>query len=272
MVLAKVGGGYMTYFEALILGTIQGLTEFLPVSSSGHLVIFQDFLGVVQQGITFEIMVHFGTVLSVIWVFGPDILRILSRFTREKQERHFVLMLILGIVPTGIIGFLLKDAFTLLYKNTLMVGFMLLITGAILYTLYKITPGKKNERTMKANDAIIVSLAQSLAIIPGISRSGSTITAALWRGLDRDTAVRFSFLLSVPVILGATILELKELAETGFDGLTGSILIGALAAFLAGIFAIKVFIHFLKTGRFQYFAYYCWFAGGVVIVLKLAGF
>jgi undecaprenyl-diphosphatase len=95
-------------FEALILGTIQGLTEFLPVSSSGHLVIFQDFLGVMQQGITFEIMVHFGTVLSVMWVFGPDILRILSRFTREKQERHFALMLVLGVVPTGIIGLSLK--------------------------------------------------------------------------------------------------------------------------------------------------------------------
>ncbi len=262
----------MGYLNALLLGIIQGLTEFLPVSSSGHLVIFQDFLGVSVPGITFEIMVHFGTVLSVIWVFGPDIVRILSRFAREKQERHFALMLVLGIIPTGIIGFLLKDAFTALYQSTLTAGFMLLVTGAILYTLHSLTPGKKNEQTVTAADALIISLAQSLAIIPGISRSGSTITAALWRGLDRETAVRYSFLLSVPVILGATLLEVRDLAQTGFDGLTGSVLVGTFAAFLAGIFAIKIFINFLKTGRFQYFAYYCWFAGTATIVLKLAGF
>ncbi|MBS4022392.1 MAG: undecaprenyl-diphosphate phosphatase [Dethiobacter sp.] len=262
----------MGYLEALILGILQGLTEFLPVSSSGHLVIFQDLLGVVQQGITFEIMVHFGTVLSVIWVFGPDIMRILRRFAHEKQERHFALMLAVGTVPTGIIGYLLKNLFTRLYQSTLLVGFMLLVTGVILYTLHTLKPGRKNERTMTAADALIVSLAQTFAIIPGISRSGSTITSALWRSLDRETAVRFSFLLSVPVILGATLVELKDLAQAGFDGFTGSIIVGTFAAFLAGIFAIKVFIHFLKTGRFQYFAYYCWFAGLVTITLKLAGF
>lgn len=261
----------MTYIEAIFLGVLQGLTEFLPVSSSGHLVIFQDFLGVVQPGITFEVMLHFGTVLSVIWVFGPDIRRILSRMFKEKGERHFVLMLVFGTIPTALMGILFKDTFTLIYHSTVTVGLMLLVTGCILYSLHYLTPGKKSERTMTAFDALFISAVQGLAIIPGISRSGATITSALWRGLDRETAVKFSFLVSIPVILGATLLELKELSSGGFSGLTAAVVTATISAFIAGVFAIKILVHFLKSGRFQYFAYYCWFAGAVTIILKITG-
>lgn len=261
----------MNLLEGLLLGILQGLTEFLPVSSSGHLVIFQDIFGVRLPGITFEVMVHFGTLLSVFWVFGGDIVRILSRFLYEKRERRFMQMLILGVIPTGLMGIFMQEFFKRFFESTLSVGFMLLVTGAILYSLQRIKPGTKDEATMKAREALFISFVQGLAIMPGISRSGSTIAAALWSGLDRETAVRFSFLVSVPVILGVTVLETVSLRETGFSALTGGVLAGMLSAFLSGILAIKVFVRLLQAGRFHYFAYYCWFAGALTIALKLAG-
>ena len=259
----------MDIFQAIVLGLIQGLTEFFPVSSSGHLVIFQQLLGIKESGITFEVMVHFGTLLSVICVFWQDIVRIAKGFWHEKQERHFVLMLLLGIIPTGLMGVFLNDFLVSFYENPLTTAFMLLITGILLFTLTRLTPGRKNELTMTVADALLISVAQGIAIIPGISRSGSTITAALWRGLDRETAVRFSFLVSIPVILGATVLELKEFAVSGFSGLNSSIWWGTAAAFVGGIFAIRTFVKFLQKGKFHYFAYYCWFAGAVTILYNL---
>jgi undecaprenyl-diphosphatase len=261
----------MGLLEGFLLGILQGLTEFLPVSSSGHLVIFQDFFGIRLPGITFEAMVHFGTLLSVFWVFGGDILRIVCCSPHKKTERRFLLMLMLGAVPTGLIGLLFRDFFKIFFESTLTVGFMLLLTGVILYSLQYLRPGVKDEATIKPGDALFIGFIQGLAIMPGISRSGSTIAAALWSGLDRETAVRFSFLVSVPVILGVTLLEIISLQETGFNRLTGGVLAGTLAAFVSGIFAIKVFVRLLQAGRFRYFAYYCWLAGGLTIVLKLAG-
>ncbi|MCR3921942.1 MAG: undecaprenyl-diphosphate phosphatase [Firmicutes bacterium] len=262
----------MGNIEAIILGLVQGLTEFLPVSSSGHLVIFQELLGVQEAGITFEVMVHFGTLLSVIWVFGGDIIRLATRFTREKQERHFVFMILLGTIPTALMGLFLGDLFTQFYDTPIITGFMLLVTGVILFTLSRLTSGRKNEGTMTAKDALLVSVAQGIAIIPGISRSGLTISSALWRGLDRETAVRFSFLVSIPVILGATLLELKDISEMGFVGLNSTMLYGMVTAFVAGIFAIRLFVNFVQKGKFHYFAYYCWVAGSATIIYKVSGF
>lgn len=262
----------MGNLEGILLGILQGFTEFLPVSSSGHLVIAQDLLGVKQQGILLEVMVHFGTLLSVLWVFWSDIFRIITRFPREKQERHFAFMLLLGIIPTGLMGFFFRDFFMGLYESTLMTGVMLLVTGGILYTIPHMKHGVKNEQTIGAVNALIVSVAQGLAIIPGLSRSGSTITAALWCGMDRETAVRFSFLITIPVILGATLLELGEMRATGFIDLSSGIIYGTIAAFATGVFAIKLFVKLLRAGRFNFFAYYCWFAGTVTILFKLAGF
>jgi len=261
----------MGILEGIFLGAVQGFTEFLPVSSSGHLVIFKHFLGIREAGITFEVMVHFGTLVSVLCVFGNDILRILQNFTGKKQERHFLLMLILGIIPTGLMGVLLKDYFAGIYESPATAGFMLLVTGCLLYTLAYLRPGRKNEATMTAIDALLISVAQGIAIIPGISRSGATITSALWLGLDRETAVRFSFLVSIPVILGATLLEAKDMAVSGFSGLTASVLPGMLAAFLSGILAIRLFVKVLRKGKFHYFAYYCWCAGIITLLFAWLG-
>jgi undecaprenyl-diphosphatase len=260
---------FMGAVDGIILGIIQGFTEFLPVSSSGHLVIFQEILGVKEAGITFEVMVHFATVLSVIWVFGKDILRLLRKFAGSKRERHFLLMLILGAIPTGLMGLLLGEVFASLFDSSLLTGIMLLLTGAVLFTLSRLKPGRKDEGEVTAADALLIGIAQGIAIIPGISRSGMTITAALWRGMDEDTAVRFSFLLSIPVILGAALLEIRKLNMTGFSGMPAGLLLGMPAAFVSGIIAIRLFVNLLRKSKFHYFAYYCWLAGLFIVLVNI---
>ena len=259
----------MNIFEAMLLGLIQGLTEFLPVSSSGHLVIFQEILGVDQPGVTLEVLLHFGTLLSVFWVFGRDFLALLS-FRRNSAERNFLLMLIVGVAVTGSIGLLFSDYITEFFKSTLLVGFMLLITGAILKLITILPVGLKDKENITFKDALFIGLLQAFAIIPGISRAGSTIAAALWRGLDRQTAVRYSFMLSAPVILGATLLEVREMLSIGFgQDLIINYIAGGVVAFLSGVIAIKVFIKLLAGNKFHYFSYYCFAAGILVIVFSL---
>jgi len=259
----------MNIYEAMLLGLIQGLTEFLPVSSSGHLVIFQELLGLDEPGVTLEVLLHFGTLLSVFWVFGSDFLALLS-FRKNSAERNFLLMLIAGVAVTGSIGLIFSDYLTVLFKSTLLVGFMLLITGAILKIISILPVGSKDKENITLKDALLIGLLQAFAMIPGISRSGTTIAAALWRGLDRQTAVKYSFMLSAPVILGATLLEVRELLSFGFE--QESIInyaAGGFVAFLSGILAIKVFIKLLAGNKFHYFSYYCFAAGLLVIVISL---
>jgi undecaprenyl-diphosphatase len=259
----------MNIYEAMLLGLIQGLTEFLPVSSSGHLVIFQEILGLDEPGVTLEVLLHFGTLLSVFWVFGSDFLALLS-FRKNIKERRFLLMLIVGVAVTGSIGLLFSGYITELFKSTLLVGFMLLITGAILKLIGILPVGLKDKENITFKDALFIGLLQALAMIPGISRSGTTIAAALWRGLDRQTAVKYSFMLSAPVILGATLLELRELLSFGFgQELIIGYIAGGIVAFLSGVLAIRVFIKLLTGNKFHYFSYYCFAAGIVVIVVSL---
>ncbi|MGI5823131.1 MAG: undecaprenyl-diphosphate phosphatase [Dethiobacteria bacterium] len=256
----------MNYWEALGLGLLQGLTEFLPVSSSGHLVIAQNFLGIKQPGVTLEVMVHFGTLLSIIWVFRRDILQLLTGVFSDTKERRFGVLLLWGLVPTGIMGVFLGSFFTSIFEQPHFVGLALLVTGFIILAISKIEVKAKGVKKMNARDALIIGLFQGIAIIPGITRSGSTILGALWRGLDRETAVRYSFLLALPVIAGATLLEMKD-----FLGATANLvvfypyLVATLVAFIAGIFAITLFIKLLNAGRFYYMAYYCWGLGFLTI-------
>lgn len=259
----------MSLWQSVLLGLIQGLTEFLPVSSSGHLVIFQELLGLEEPGVTLEVLLHFGTLFSVLWVFRKDFIK-LFEFKKEPAQRNFLLMLIIALIPTAVIGFLLHDHADLLFKSTLLVGLMLLVTGTFLKLLTMIPIGTKGKDHIRTGDALTVGLLQGLAVIPGISRSGSTILGALFRGLDRDTAVRYSFMLSAPVILGATVLELYEMLKIGIES---AVLLnysaGLFMAFLAGIAAIKLFIRLLSKQKFHYFAYYCWTVGIAVIIYSL---
>ncbi len=259
----------MGIWEAILLGLIQGLTEFLPVSSSGHLVILQDLLGLNEPGITLEVMLHFGTLLSVIWVFSRDFLNLLS-FRKDNQQKHLLLMLAIGVIVTAIIGLVFSSYINLLFKSTLFVGFMLLLTGGIIKLLTILPPGRIKITEMKVQDAFWVGLLQGFAVLPGISRSGSTIMAARWRGLDRETAISYSFMLAAPVILGATLVEAKELFASGIEkAMLFNYSAGGLAAFISGIAAIKLFIKLLSGHKIHYFAYYCWVIGALVIIASL---
>lgn len=272
----------MTILEAIIVGIVQGLTEFIPVSSSAHIILAQSVLGVKQPGITFEVVVHIGTLVSVFWVFGEDILKLLkasldiprSIINREsfdslktKDERNFIFMLIIATIVTGTVGILFGDFFKGLYDNLKVVGSMLLVTGFILWFSQKARPGHKTEGKIGVLDAITIGAFQSFAIFPGISRSGSTIAGALLRKLDKETAVRYSFILSIPAILGATILEIGDVLQTGFDtNLAVPYLFGLIFSALSGIIAIKWLVALLKKGKLHYFSFYCWFVGILVLV------
>lgn len=258
--------------EAVFLGILQGLTEFLPVSSSGHLVLAQTFLGVKMPGATFEVILHAGTLLSIIWVFWNDIYKLISGFTKNEQQKKLFLLLVIGTIPAGLIGIIFSSFFKGLFERPVTVGFMLLLTGCIVW-LVNILGKKQGGASLEAmtwKDAIVIGLFQALAIIPGISRSGSTIFGALLNDLNRETAVRFSFLLALPAIAGATVIEVGAWLQTGAapDGLI-IYLSGAVFAFVAGVFAIRTFIRLLAGGKFHYFAYYCWFAGAFSILYFL---
>ncbi|MEW5921069.1 MAG: undecaprenyl-diphosphatase UppP [Bacillota bacterium] len=262
----------MVLSEAVFLGLLQGLTEFLPVSSSGHLVLVQYFLGVKMPGVTFEVIVHTGTLLSIIWVFWRDVHNLITGITKSVQQQKLFLLLLAGSIPAGLLGLFFAPFFKRIFENPLVVGFMLLLTGCIVWLIGRLErmTGRRSLREMNWGDAFTAGLFQGMAIIPGISRSGSTILGALLRGLDRDAAIRFSFLLALPAIAGATLLELVDWLKTGaWPEEYLSYLIGAVVAFVSGILAIRVFIRLLCAGRFYYFAYYCWIAGSFTIFYLL---
>ncbi len=263
----------MTVWEAIFLGIIQGLTEFLPISSSGHLVISQYILGVKEPGITFEVFVHFGTLVSIIWVFQRDIKRLILaglNFNYDPMGRKMIFLLIMGCVPTAIMGIASEPFIAGLFDSVITVGFMLLVTGSLLWVINKKIPGEKKINEMKVLDAITVGVFQGMAIIPGISRSGATIFAALLKDLDRETALRYSFLLALPAILGATLLEARELlVGAGGSYRLVPLAMGTVAASLSGILAIKTFIKLLALGRLNYFSYYCWISGTSIMLWQL---
>ena len=254
----------LTSLEALLIGAVQGLTEFLPVSSSGHLVILQNLLGVKEQPLIFAVLVHMGTLISVLVAFRADIIAILRQpFTRLTY------LIVVGCIPAGLAGFFLAPLFARAFESLLVVGLGLLFTGVILQVserLAAMTIFGKEVRETSYKDALVIGLMQAVAIIPGISRSGSTIAAGLMSGLDREFAARFSFLLSIPVILGAGIFELSDLFAAGMD-VSHYIpyLVGIISAAGFGLLAIKVVMDLVKRGRLSYFSYYVWVLGAVVL-------
>ena len=254
----------MTISEAAILGMVQGLTEFLPVSSSGHLVIMQQFLGIQEPPLTFDIMVHLGTVVAVIAAFWSDIVDIIRRPTQR-----LVLMILIGAIPTGLIGVLFKPIFESFFSSLLVVGIGLLITGLLLWFAEYFAFGYKSIREMTIVDALIIGTIQGVAITPGISRSGSTIAGGLLTGLDRELAARYSFLLSIPVILGATLLEARDLWQNQLSIDYAPLIVGSAIAVVTGFFAVKVVIKIVKQGRLSIFSYYCWVVGLLLIAQQL---
>ncbi|WP_018250190.1 undecaprenyl-diphosphatase UppP [Orenia marismortui] len=253
----------MDLIKVIILGIVQGITEFLPVSSSGHLVIFQHFLNV-NEGLTLDVFLHFGTLLAVVVVYWDDIL---GMITLKEEYRKLTYYVILGSIPAGIIGILFEDIFEQLFNTVKVVGFTLLVTGLLLWLSDRITNEKRYLKDMKLSDSMVVGFAQAFAIIPGISRSGSTIVAGLFKGLDRKLAAKYSFLLSVPVIGGATLLQVKDLMTVGLANNTiTQLVLGTVASAIAGYFSIKLLLKLVNKEKLSVFAYYCWFLGLIIIL------
>lgn len=259
----------MTTLEAFILGMVQGLTEFLPVSSSGHLVIFQHLFGLKEAPLAFDVLLHMGTLIAVFIAFREDIVSIL-----KKPFDKLTFLILIGIIPAGLAGYFLEDYVEMAFQSLLVVGFGLIFTGFILkvsenYANNRILLKEAEETSFK--DAVFIGIMQALAILPGISRSGSTIAAGLFAGLNRDFAARFSFLLSIPVILGAGLLQIKNLGS----GLEAMRLlpyaVGFLSSIIFGYFAIKVVLRLVRGGRLSVFSYYCWTVALLAFILHFIG-
>lgn len=260
----------MSWIEALILGLLQGLTEFLPVSSSGHLELGGAIFGLQDPHhfFTFNIIVHGATFMSVVVVFYKDILSLIRNFFafRWNAEMKFTLLLLASAVPTGIVGLLFEEQIEHVFEGRVVfVGFMLLITATLLF-LTRFSPPANKEVTLKS--ALVIGLAQTLAILPGISRSGATISTALFFGIERKQAIRFSFLMVLIPVFGANFLKLvrmpSEAAATQVD--IWPLLIGALAAFTAGVVACRWMLDIVRRGKIEYFSIYCVIIGLVAII------
>ncbi|MBF8437338.1 undecaprenyl-diphosphatase UppP [Halanaerobiaceae bacterium Z-7014] len=254
----------MGLLNVIILGIIQGITEFIPISSSGHLVIFQHFMEV-DGGITLNVFLHFGSLLAVAYVFREEIIGII---TLKEKYRRLTYFIIVGSIPAGVIGILFEDFFEEVFSTLTVVGFALLVTGSLLWLSDKVNTRERPLENMKWGDAIFVGIAQALAIFPGISRSGSTIVGGLFKGLNRELAARFSFLLAMPVIGGATLLQARNIFSIGLDGITAvELTAGTIASTIASFFAIKVLLILIRKEKLSIFAYYCWVLGLTIIFI-----
>lgn len=276
----------MTIWNAILLGLVQGIAEFLPISSSGHLSILQNLfhMSTAEDGhLFFDVLLHLGTLVSICIVYWRDIRAMVRetlaffrspRLPAEQRRKQFpaarmVLMIILATLPLFLI-LPIHDRVEQLYYHTFFIGLMLILTGCLLFVADKMPKGTRTEKNMRVHDALIIGVCQAVATIPGLSRSGTTIAAGMATGLERSFAVRFSFLMSLPAVLGANILALAKAAKTGIDvSLLPAYLVGMLVAMASGIVAIGLVKRLTSKGHFGAFSYYCWGAGAVTMLLSL---
>ena len=275
----------MNIEQTIFLGIIQGLTEFLPISSSGHLVIFQHLIGLKNPELLLDISLHLGTLLAVLIFFRADVKMMITesagyiatvlrkgkhggQVSKIRQSPHAALTfwILIGIIPTALIGIIFGSYFHKMFGSTLIVGIMLMVTGTILAVSRLIPDYFTTKKKIGLISAMAVGLAQGAAITPGISRSGATIVCGLFCGLDRDLAGRFSFLISIPAIIGALVMkfDMTELAEIGYI----PFLTGIITSFLVGLLALKITMAFVRRGKLYYFFPYCFLAGIVAIFIK----
>ena len=262
----------MSPIQALLLGLVQGLTEFLPVSSSGHLEIVKALFGLELSGnesLTFDVVVHLGTALSTIVVFRKEIGEIVAGLLKFEwnDETKFVSFILLSMVPAGFIGLGFEDEISTLFEGQLLlIAATLTVTGLLLFLADR---AKTSGKPVNAVEAVIIGLAQAIAILPGISRSGSTIATSVLLGIDREKAAKFSFLMVLPIILGKAMLDAKDIISgeaLGAEVSTLSLLLGLSAAFFSGILACNWMITLVKRAKLRYFSYYC-FAIAVIVVI-----
>lgn len=275
----------MSYLQAVILGLVQGLTEFLPVSSSGHLALLQNFFGISGDDVLlFTVLLHVGTLISVFFMYWRDLLDLIKEFfialadlvtgkglrLDERPTRKLGLLIIAATIPTAIIGFAFNDFFESLYSNILFIGIGFMITGTMMFLSEKFGSNSRDLEHMNFRNAIFIGVMQGIAICPGISRSGSTLVGGLTTGLKRDFAVRFAFLISVPAIMGSAVFEGKDALEAGIDlSVIGPILAGMAVAAVSGVVAIKAMIKVVSDKKLKYFSYYVWVLGIAVIAYSV---
>ncbi|MGC9517685.1 MAG: undecaprenyl-diphosphatase UppP [Methanomicrobiales archaeon] len=275
----------MDIVQALILGVVQGLTEFLPISSSAHLVFMHDLTGLAPN-LAFDTLLHVGSLLAVLVYFRKDVLHMIKSFfsslvdltrgtfkkgVKEDKYKKLAWLILIGTIPAGLAGFLLEDFFESLFSNLTAVSFFLIITGFLLWgseIVSQRTLKKTGLKEMTVKNSLIMGVAQACAIAPGISRSGATISSGLFLGLERELAARFSFLLSIPAILGAALVQLNDIS-TGLDANTGVYVVGFVAAAISGYLAIKIMLKLIKERNLLIFAFYCWIVGASVLIFTL---
>lgn len=264
----------MEWFEALILGIIQGLTEYLPVSSSGHLAIGANLFGLSgEENLTFTVAVHVATVLSTIVILWREIVWLITDLFKFKwnEGTKYIVNIIISMIPVGIVGLCFKDKVEAIFgSGLLVVGICLLVTATLLAFSYWAKP--RQRETISPLHAFIIGLAQALAVLPGLSRSGSTIATGLLLGNKKERLAQFSFLMVIPPILGEALLDVKDMAEMGVSqAMAGlpplSLLVGFFAAFVCGCIACKWMINIVKRGKLIWFALYCAVVGTLTIVL-----
>lgn len=271
----------MEIIKSIIMGVVQGLTEFLPVSSSGHLAFFNRILGMdASDGILFEVLLHVGTLAAIVAAFFPDVVELVKEgfkllgrlaawpFSRDRKPPvrngydRFVLLVIISSIPTAVIGLLLEELVAEGFNSLLIPGLGLLVTGTLLLFSTRFADGKRTEKDLPYKSGFLVGVAQGLAVLPGISRSGSTMVAGLANGMERQFAVKYSFIMSLPAVLGAALLQLKDLeAGTGSSGKLAAYGLGTLASALVGYLCIKLLLEVIRKKKLHYFAYYCYAVG-----------
>ena len=285
----------MTMLSSIFLGLVQGISEFLPISSSGHLSLFQNFFGLTgtDGNLFFDVLLHLGTLIAIFVYYWKDILDLLKELVRlvatlfgkgERKgpvtpsggrklkltpESRMILMIIVATVPLVFV-LPIKDKVESLYGNVVFIGCALLATGTILFISDRLAKGKKTARTATMLDAFLVGIGQAVAVVPGLSRSGTSISAGMLRGFQRKFAVRFSFLMSIPAVLGANIISIKDAMEAGIDtSLMPMYVVGTIVAAVSGYFAIRLVNLLADKGKFGNFAYYCWGVGAAALVATL---
>lgn len=272
----------MTYLSAFLLGLVQGVAEFLPISSSGHLAIAQNLLNL-ETAVPefFDVLLHLGTLLAVFVAYWKEIRDIIGEFFRGVGDlarrttptpvpaaRRMIMLIIIGTLPLFVV-LPIRDAVQGLGSNMIFVGAALIVTGFLLFASDMVRKGKKTERNATWRDVLIVGAAQAVATLPGISRSGTTITAGCFVGFERKFAVRYSFLLSIPAILGANILSIGDALEAGINmAEVPMYLVGVVTAAVAGYLCIRLLKMIAEKGKFGFFAYYCWAVGALTLVLN----
>ncbi|HIS32344.1 MAG TPA: undecaprenyl-diphosphate phosphatase [Candidatus Limivivens intestinipullorum] len=288
----------MSLLQAIFLGIVQGITEFLPVSSSGHLSILQNIFGMeTDGGLLFDVMLHVGTLVAVFVAYKRDIWKMIREtilicadivanirifFVNRSQKeafryhpvihnnyRKFVVLILISTIPTGIIGYAAQDLITLASTTLLVPGVCLILTGFLLIVAQVAEDGKKIPRDVSYSNAFLIGIAQGVATLPGLSRSGTTIAACLLSGFDRRFAVKYSFIMSIPAVIGAAILELGDIGKETISGsMVANCVVGAIVAGLVGFVCIKTMLVVVRKKNFKGFATYCFSVGIVAIIMN----